>query len=122
MTVKQWAVNLFSLKNRKGVTDTGKPTTAQEVAEILDRAGRFDKLMAEPGWEDICRFMIGEVQQEIATASTYEFQPEVAAVYVNRWNAKRSLVDSTMAYMDGICKERDRLVLQYRQQKEQVDG
>jgi hypothetical protein len=122
MTVKQWAVNLFSLRNRKGVTDTGKPNTAQEVADILDRAARFDRLIAEPGWEDICRFMVNEVQTEITTASTYEFQPETAAIYVNRWNAKRSLVDGVLAYMDSICKERDRLVEQYRQQKEHIDG
>lgn len=119
--IKDWATTLRGMIRKKTVTDTGTPTTQKEISDLLDKADRFDKLMLQPGWEDICRFMVNEVQAQITEAAHFPYEPEKQRVMVLRWDAKRAIVDDVMAYINDTCNERDRLVNQFKT-KEQVNG
>ena len=101
-------------------TATQQQTALEQTKELIEQAERFDRLIREPGWEDVLKFMANSVQVEIASATQHKYEAEVCRVMCICWNSKRELLDSTLGYIEGIQKSRDEIVAQYRKEKEEV--
>lgn len=102
-------------------TETQQKTPLEQAKEVIDKAERFDRLVREPGWEDILTYMATNVQGEIAEATKYVYEPDLARNHVLVWNAKRSLLDGAIGYIESIQRSRDEIVSQYRKEKEEVN-
>jgi hypothetical protein len=87
----------------------------EQLKEQIDLAEEFDRLQAFSGWEKVLRYMGAEVNSTLLEATRYELDPAKQAIYVNQWNAKRSLLDKTIAYMESAQNERDRIVEEYKE-------
>ena len=87
----------------------------EQLKEQIDLAEEFDRLIAFSGWEKVLKFMAAEVNGTLTEATRSEFDPQKQAIFVNQWNAKRELLDKTLAWIETIQKERDRLVADYRE-------
>lgn len=111
MKLPDWASKLWSKRN----TTTTERSSLEEQKELVDKAERLDRLVEHPGWEDVCRYMVSRVQAAIAEATAHPDDPQKQLTLVTRWDAKRSLLDDTMGWIEGIRKSRDDLVAQFRQ-------
>lgn len=80
----------------------------------------FDRLVREPGWEKILRYMANAVQVDIASATQHQYEAERCRVMVIRWDSKRELLDGAIGYIESIQKSRDEIVAQFKTEKEEV--
>lgn len=119
MKLQEWAVNLY--KKATGATDSGPKPSAEELKEVIDAALDFDKIVVMPGFERACKFLVGEVNREIAEATQYKYEPERQRVHVIRWDAKREMIDGMMGYINSIQRSRDEIVNQYRRERDGGD-
>lgn len=108
----EWAVNLY--KKATGTTDTTPKPSAEEMKEVIDAALDFDKIVAMPGFERACKFLVAEVNREIAEATQYKYEPDRQRVHVIRWDAKRELVDGMMGFITSMQRSRDEIVSQLK--------
>lgn len=76
----------------------------EEMEKVLQKGDSFDRLVSESGWKDVLEFMAGRVNDAIILASQSEDSRDVI-----RWNAKRVLLDDTIAYVEDTRNERDRI-------------
>lgn len=76
----------------------------EEMEKVLQKGESFDGLVSEPGWKEVLEFMAGRVNDAIILASQSEDSRDVI-----RWNAKRVLLDDTIAYVEDTRNERDRI-------------
>lgn len=90
-------------------------TLAEQLKEQIDLAEEFDRLQSLSGWEKVAKFMAAEVNGTLMEATRHELSPAIQAILVNQWNAKRSLLDKTIAYMESAQRERDRIVEEYKE-------
>lgn len=90
----------------------------EQLKEQIDLAEQFDTLQALPGWEKVLRFMGAQVNSTLAEATQAEYDPAKQAIFVNQWNAKRELLDKTIAYMESAQNERDRIVEEYKEMRD----
>ena len=110
-----WATNLY--KKATGTTDTAPKPSAEEMKEVIDAALDFDKLVVMPGFERACKFLVAEVNREIAEATQFKYEPERQRVHVIRWDAKREMIDGMMGMISSIQRSRDEIVEQHRTQR-----
>lgn len=110
MNLPKWATNLF----RNETTTSAPKPSIEQMKEVIDAAQDFDKLVVMPGWERACKFMVGEVNSEIAEATQYKYETSRQAVHVTRWDAKRELLDGLYGYINSMQRSRDEIVSQYR--------
>lgn len=111
--------NLLKRLQRKP-TETQQQTPLEQTKNLIEQAERFDRLTREPGWEEILKFMAANVQDEIAQATQHQYEAELSRIHCVRWNAKRSLLDSAVGYIESVQRSRDEIVEQYR--KGEADG
>jgi hypothetical protein len=90
----------------------------EQLKEQIDLAEEFDRLQALSGWEKVARFMASEVNGELTEATRFKLDQEKQAIIVNRWDAKRELLDKTIAYMESAQRERDRIVEEYKEMRD----
>ena len=89
---------------------------AEEQRKIKNRAECFDQLVKEPGWEYALDLMTEKINLEIAEATRqpslefYAAWPETQRIHMIRWNAKRELLDSMLAYIQDTQKQRDEIL------------
>jgi hypothetical protein len=86
----------------------------EQLKEQIELAEEFDRLQAFSGWEKVLKFMAAEINGTLTEATRSEYDPAKQAVFVNQWNAKRELLDKTIAYMESAQNERDRIVEEYK--------
>lgn len=103
------------LKNKLRDLFQPEKSLAEQLKEQIDLAEEFDRLQSLSGWEKVARFMAAEVNGTLTEATRHEFDPTKQAILVNQWNAKRSLLDKTIAYMESAQRERDRIVEEYKE-------
>lgn len=94
-------------------------TTLEEAKEIINLAEQFDKTIFDPGFEKLLAFMGQQINNELLGATEKPFEPEMQRVHVVRWDAKRDLLDSALAYVESIRKSRDEIVEQFRSRPEE---
>jgi hypothetical protein len=94
----------------------------EQLKEQIDLAQEFDTLQALPGWEKVLRYMGAEVNATLLEATRSEHDPAKQAIFVNQWNAKRALLDKTIAYMESAQNERDRIVEEYKEMRDARDN
>lgn len=87
---------------------------------ILDRAQKFDRLISQPGWIVLQEFIADKVNAAIIEAAEDDpLKAELQRLHVIRWNAKRELNDSALAYIAETRKLRDEIVGQQKKRNEQ---
>lgn len=111
MKALTWATNLYK---KITSTDTAPKPSAEEMKEVIDAALDFDKVVVMPGFERACKFLVAEVNREIAEATQYKYEPERQRVHVIRWDAKREMIDGMMGYINGMQRSRDEILSQFR--------
>lgn len=82
----------------------------EQVSEVIKKAEWFDRLTAEPGWEEIVRHMASEVNGELLEAAGKKYDREGRLMHCDMWHAKRELLDSAIAYIESMQRERDRII------------
>jgi len=89
--------------------------------EVIAQAGRFDRLLAEPGWTEILALMAERVNNSIIAATTPPENGEgvvenalAKTIQITRWDAQRELLDAAQGHIKMIRAERDRLEEQKR--------
>ena len=121
--IKAWATNLFRPVGRNTTTSApNQKTDVESMKEIVELAEQFDEVIDRPGYRKILEFMAKEVTQAISDATTYMYEPDRARIQVCIWNAKRDLLDSAMAYVQGIRNSRDEIVSQFKQRNGGMNG
>ena len=98
--------------------EPGQATTIEQMKEVVDLASEFDRLQGLPIWEKIVLHMGTEVQSELMEATQFKWEPARAQIHTCRWDAKRELLDNTLGWIAATQKERDRLIHEFREQKE----
>jgi hypothetical protein len=94
----------------------------EQLKEQIDLAEEFDRLQAFPAWEKVLRYMGTEVNSELTEATRYKYDPVKQQVHVIGWNAKRELLDKTLAFMESAQNERDRIIEEYREMQNARDN
>lgn len=94
--------------------ETEKPTLEQ-MKDVIELAGEFDKLQALPVWEKILRFMGREVNMALLAQAKCEFDPEQGRVRHLIWNSKRGLLDDLQAWIESTQNERDRIGKEFKE-------
>ncbi len=89
--------------------------------EVIAQAGRFDRLIAEPGWTEITALMAERVNNSIVSATTPPEHGEgvlenavAKTIQITRWDAQRELLDLALGHIKMVRAERDRLEEQKR--------
>src|SRR5271169_1951168 len=90
----------------------------EQLKEQIDLAQEFDTLQALPGWEKVAKFMAQEVHATLLEATRMEFDPAKQAIFVNKWNAKRELLDKAISFMESAQRERDRIIEEYKEARD----
>jgi hypothetical protein len=97
--------------------DPGQPSTLDQMKEVIDLAGEFDRLQAIPVWEKIVAHLGTSVVITLDEAVKFKFEPERMTPYVIRWDAKRELVDNLLGWIEATQKERDRIIAEFKETK-----
>lgn len=113
-----WAANLWQSRR---ISSTER-STVEEQKEIIDKAEKLDQVIDLPGWEEICRYMVSEVQANISQATRLPNLSKRQQAEVIRWNAKRELLDGTLGWIESIRRSRDEIVEQYRNLQGEQNG
>lgn len=92
--------------------------TFEQMKEIMDLAGEFDKLQGLPVWEKIIRQLGIEVQGELIEATKFKYEPVRQVTHTVRWDAKRELLDGLLGWIDATQNERDRIIREYKESRE----
>jgi hypothetical protein len=92
--------------------------------EVIAKAERFDRLLAEPGWVEILALMAERVNNSIIAATTPPENGEgvvenalAKTIQITRWDAQRELLDAAQGHIKMIREERDRLEEQKRMEE-----
>lgn len=106
---------LFSarLRNPKPSGQADKPTYEQ-MKDVIELAEEFDRLQLLPVWEKVIRHLGMEVQGELIEATKFKYEPVRQTAHTVRWDAKRELVDSLLAWIDSTQAERTRITEEFR--------
>jgi len=83
--------------------------TIEQIRKVIELAEQFDKLQAMPGWEKALRRMAENINSELASVTSYKYEPERQRIGVVRWDAKRELLDDMQGYIEAQQRERDRI-------------
>lgn len=94
-------------------------TTLEQMKEVIDSAEEFDRLQSLGAWEKVLRYLGAEVNGELIDATKHKYDPVKQSVHVQRWDAKREMLDKLQGWIESTQNERDRIVEEY---KERADG
>lgn len=96
-----------------------EPTTLAEQEAILTRAGHFDRLLNEQGWIEVQEYLAEQINSAIIEAAGDDpMEAEEQRLHVIMWNAKRSLNDGLIAWINQTRAERDRLLKEQQEEEE----
>lgn len=102
------------LKNLVNKLFSPEQSTEEQLRQVIKKAEEFDKLVALPGWEDVLRHMGSEVNGELIEGCNKKYDRESRLMHCDMWQAKRELLDSTLAYIESMQAERDRILEQFK--------
>ena len=98
-------------------------TTQEEQSQILERAAKFDRLLADPGWLELQNFFAEQINSAIVKAADDDpLEAEKQRLHVIQWNAKRELNDGALAYIAATRRERDRILTEQKEQEKYVNS
>jgi len=111
---------LAGMKKRLRKPEPEQPTLEQ-LKQVIEQAERFDKLQALPVWEDILRFLLGQINTAAEEQAKCIYDPEQGRIRHLIWNSKRQIVDDMQGWIESTQVERDRIIEMFNS-KENVDG
>ena len=90
-------------------------TTLEQQKEVIDRAERFDRLQAHPGWEEAVRHMGEYVQSAVFEQASCLDNAEKGRNWHLIWTGRRQVLDELLGWMESTQRERDRIVEEIKQ-------
>jgi hypothetical protein len=91
-------------------SNSNKQTVLEQQKEVIDRAERFDRLQAFPGWEEAIRHMGEYVQDAVREQADCMDNAEKGRNWHLIWTGRRQVLDNLLGWMESTQGERDRIV------------
>lgn len=102
---------------------TPQQSPEEENQKCIVLAERLDKVVAQPGWENILEHMAERVNRTISEAATTDVtNPYHQTIHVIRWNAQRELLDEVLNFVQATRKQRDEIQSLKREEEEYVNS